>query len=139
MRNASTLAIWSLLVAFGGCGPDDGLERVVVAGRVSYKGQPVEYGQLRFRPQSDTEGPVTIAAVREGRYLADSQGGVPVGEHRVEILAYNLKAVGGNWPTGPGANPPPQVLPSRYNKQSELRAMVPPKAETLNIDFDLAQ
>ena len=132
------MAALSVLLPLAGCGSGDGLERVVVSGSVSFKGQPVDFGQLRFKPQAGTAGPVTIAPVREGRYLADARGGVPVGEHRVEILSFDMKAVDSQWPSGPGANPPPQLLPAKFNTRSQLKAAVVTSAEPMTLDFDLS-
>lgn len=138
MLRTSTMVALSVLLPLAGCDSGDGLERVVVSGSVNFKGIPVEYGQLRFKPQGGTAGPVTIASVRDGRYVADGQGGVPVGEHRVEILSYDMKAVGGQWPGGPGANPPPQLLPAKFNTRSQLNAAVVSSAEPMTLDFDLS-
>lgn len=138
MKLSSTLFGVTLL-SLVGCGASDGLQRVVVSGQVSYQGTPVEHGQVRFVPHSEIAGPVTIASICDGRYTADGQGGVPVGEHRVELLSYDLKAVGGKWPTGPGASPPPQLLPAKYNKHSELHASVQQGSEPLTIDFELTR
>ena len=136
MRLPTTILLACLAFAPMGCGSSDDLQRVVVSGRVTFKGQPVEFGQLRFKPESSTRGPVTIAPVREGKYLADNQGGVPVGEHIVEILSYDMKAVNGKWPDGPGSNPPPQILPAKFNTQSQLTVSID-GTKAITHDFDL--
>ena len=121
MKSSFKTTALTLLVALTSCGTGDGLQRIVASGEVNYQGMPVEYGQVRFVPQSETSGPVTIASVRDGRYTANGQGGVPVGEHRVEVLSYELKTVGSKWPTGPGSPPPPQLIAANYNTLSELQ------------------
>jgi hypothetical protein len=74
----------------GGCGPS-GLERAVLSGTVTYQGQPVKEGLIRFIPIKGTEGPSWGAHIIDGRYKAAGKGGVPVGTHKVEILAYRTK------------------------------------------------
>lgn len=44
-------------------------------------------GFVRFVPIGDTHGPATSARIFDGKYRADNRGGVPLGTHRVEIIA----------------------------------------------------
>jgi hypothetical protein len=106
-----------LLAIVAGCGRGDGLNRVVVAGKVTLNGTPAEVGQIRFIPQGDTPGPVTIQPIEYGDYLCDHKGGVPAGEHRVEILIWDPKVPP---PRGPGGPQRPQWAPEKYNQKSEL-------------------
>ena len=71
-----------------GCGRD-GPDRTVVSGAVRYRGQPVKEGEIRFYPLPGTETPMALALIRDGQYVADGLGGVPVGKHKVEITAYS--------------------------------------------------
>lgn len=103
-----------------GCG-GDGLDRAIVAGAVSYRGQPVQDGQIRFIPQEGTPGPVTIAPITSGQYRCDRLGGVPVGMHRVEILAFDPNSTS---PGGPGQPPRKQLLPAKFHQNSQLIANV---------------
>ncbi len=49
----------ALLVAgIVGCGSSGGLEKVIVSGNVSFKGQPVENGDIFFYPMPGTRGPM---------------------------------------------------------------------------------
>jgi len=122
----------ALLLA--GCGPGDGIQRVPATGEVTYGGQPVLEGQIRFIPQAGTTGPVTVEKVVEGRYETETSGGVPVGTHRVEIRAYDPKVPP---PQGPGMPPRPQLLPAKYNAQSVLELTVDSDESRLAHDFHL--
>ena len=122
------------IVLMAGCGPDDGLQRVRMHGRVTYQGEPVMDGQIRFSPEPDTEGPLSIAKVVGGKYTYDAQGGVPAGTHRIRIRAWdpNLPI-----PQGPTDPERPQILPTKYNKESELALKIEEQGGWLEKDFNL--
>src|SRR5689334_11757673 len=121
MKTALLLAVPLIAIALTvGCSKSDRLERVLVSGAVTYKGQPVEKGQIRFIPADGTKGPVTVDPIDQGQYTTKNTSGVPVGTHRVEILGYDAKQYASAG-TGPGAPPVPQLLPKKYNLQSELK------------------
>ena len=63
----------------------------MVRGAATLNGSPIEDGQIRYVPIEKTVGPTTIARITNGEYVCDAKGGVPVGKHRVEILAWDPK------------------------------------------------
>jgi hypothetical protein len=76
------------LAISSGCG-DRGFERVVVSGTVTHNGKPLPDGAIRFTPVSTSDVPTNGAMIVDGKYRIDSQGGVPVGTHRVRIEAFS--------------------------------------------------
>lgn len=127
-------AIGVLVIYFVGCGPSDGITRVEVNGNVQLDGSPVVRGQIRFVPEVGTLGPVTIEEIREGRYSARHDGGVPVGTHRVEILAWDPTVP---FSFGPGQKTPDQLVPAKYNDNSELTVTLDDSTNPVVKDFDL--
>ena len=123
---AATLAL--------GCGGSE-LDRIPVAGSVTFQGQPVEKGQIRFIPQGGTKGPVTVEPINAGHYETTNAGGVPVGSHRVEIRGYNAHDYA-TAPTGPGSPPVKQLLPAKFNTATELTATLNAESDP-NLDFEL--
>jgi hypothetical protein len=123
-----------LIVIVAGCGRGDGLNRVVVSGTVTLDGLPAEVGQIRFIPQGDTPGPVTISPIDGGRYESNEFGGVPAGGHRVEILVWDPKVPP---PRGPGGPQRPQWAPEKYNRKSELTFEVADSGGTAIKDWNL--
>ena len=91
LRGPSFLAFLLLAVALLGCnsGSEDRYERVPASGSVTFEGQRVVDGQIRFAPQPGTKVPVVIEAIRDGQYTTEKSGGIPVGGYRVEIRAYD--------------------------------------------------
>ena len=128
-----------IFLALSGCGGDSGPDRVILTGTVSYQGQPIEKGVIRFIPSAGTKGPTSGAVIIDGAYEAKARGGVPVGTQRVEIRA--------NRPTGEPKpkdkqhldifpDPQEQYLPKRYNDESELTLEVKAGEKTHNFDLE---
>jgi hypothetical protein len=134
MQRLNILIAISCLLAAAGCGRGDGLTRVIVSGSVSLDGTSVEDGQIRYIPVEATVGPVTIAPIKQGNYVCDARGGVPVGKHRVEILVWDPKVP---QPKGPGGDPRPQWAPPQFNTKSELTADIAEGDGRLTKDFKL--
>ena len=114
-----------------GCG-GDGLGRVPISGEVTYDGQPVVDGVIRFEPQRGTNMPVVIEPVKNGRYTTESTGGVPPGSYQVKILSYHPDDPP---PSGPTSPPRRQLLPKKYNSQSTLEVVIETGQEKLTQDF----
>ena len=131
----TTLATLACVVcfAFTGCGQSSDFDKVVVTGRVTLDGQPIPNGEIRFIPDAGTKGPISGGPIKDGAYKAEGRGGVPVGEHVVEIRAYRPQ--GGPQAAAAEGGPAEQYLAAKYNDQTTLRATIDPSTETQ--DFEL--
>ena len=123
-----------LLPSLHGCGRGDGIQRVTVSGSVTFRGQPVEVGQIRFVPESGTAAPLVTEPIADGRYATSTSGGVAAGHYRVEIRAFDSSAPK---PMGPGDPPWPQLLAEKYNARSQLTANVESDEREKTLDFHL--
>ena len=138
-QRCKEFALFSAVVvsAFAaGCGRSAGEGRILVAGHVHFDGQPVAVGQIRFIPAEGTSGPITVTAIKNGRYTTQASSGVPHGTHRVEITAYDAEEYA-NAPRGPGNPPVRQLLPDKFNRQSTLTATFAAGSASAGQDFDL--
>jgi hypothetical protein len=138
-RNVARLLMMAALllplIPVAGCGSSDGLKKVVVRGQVSFDGQPIKNGEIRFFPLENTPGPVSGAPIRDGLYIADTKGGVPVGKHRVEIEAY--KPPGGVYnPDAAAARV--QYMPKKFNQASDLTTDISDDQDPVVRDFLLS-
>lgn len=133
-RRESWLALVVAAIHLVGCGSSDGIARVEVEGNVSLGGVPVTRGQIRFVPDEGTQGPVTIEEVRDGRFTCRHEGGVPIGQHRVEILAWDPSAP---FTFGPGQKTPDQLVPEKYNVDSELVVTLDGSSNPVVKNFEL--
>jgi hypothetical protein len=103
MRNwrgrALSAAGLALTLALTGCGPDNGLTMGRVSGVVTYKGEPVEFGDILFLPDSDkgNSGVPSMGRIeKDGRYTMSTQDagdGVIAGYHKVGIRALDPEPV----------------------------------------------
>lgn len=122
-----------------GCGR--GSERVVVTGAVTYRGQPIPQGSVGFYPCEGTGGSPAIVAIADGKYIAESQGGIPVGSYRVVILGVRKdtrRPESKTFDDGlPPLDPVEQYLPAKYNAKTELKVTVEPSRSSLTRDFTL--
>jgi hypothetical protein len=133
------------LVALSGCG-SNGPARAVVVGKVTYQGEPVADGEIRFTPVKGTTGPLSVVKIVDGQFRADRLGGVPVATQRVEILAYRADPrykgqEKNNPPMYSAAEWPPKVqyLPEKYNTKSELEFVVEGGHGEVQHDFELTK
>ena len=79
---------------------------------------------------------MSIAEILDGKYSCKHAGGVPIGEHRVEILAWDPTVP---LPTGPGQKTPNQLAPKKYNVESEIVVTLDDSTNPVVKDFDLKQ
>jgi hypothetical protein len=149
----------SLVVAIVGCGKKSRWEKVVLEGEVTFDGNKVTNGDIRFIPAHSSMGPTAGADIVDGHYRVTNKGGVPVGKHRVVLRAFIIEGVGsasgdeevGDLLGGPAprrsrSKPPipvyqvegrPQFLPPAYNSQSPLTVEVTGEENPQKEDFNM--
>ena len=85
------IAFCSLIVAsLAGCGKN-GVERVTISGKVTFRGQPVPSGIISFTPDAKkgNRGPQGVAKIADGHYTTNDHGkGSVRGPQLVEIRGY---------------------------------------------------
>ncbi len=133
----------TLLLLFGcaficGCG-NQGPERATVSGTVTFNGRPVQLGFIRFVPSRETPAPVSGAEIHDGRYAVTAWGGVPVGTHKIEVLAHRAGQQGEAAPSPSGflQTGGQQYIPEKYNTKSELGITVPVGSGKITKNLDL--
>ena len=93
-----------------GCGKKRDL--IPVAGKVTYKGQPLKFGNVLFQPESGPPAKGEIAA--DGTYTLTTEGqpGALEGHHRVEVRCLDNQAQRPK----PGAEPTAgkSLIPEKY-------------------------
>ncbi len=126
-----------------GCGRE-GPERVIVSGTITYRGEPLKEGQIRFFPTKGTQAPMSGADVVDGRYTVKAKGGVAIGTHRIEIIAHRpdpkyAELTKSLPPDATELERPPQqqYIPEKYNSQTELKITIPPDSRKITKNFEL--
>lgn len=126
----ATLFVAALTIGSVGCGAR-GPEMGDVVGTVTYRGKPVSTGTITFMPETPG-APMAYAQIKDDGsfegYTEEFGKGVPVGKHRVMIMAVEEK--------GPEAAAV-ALLPFRYSSdhQSGLTAEVAPGENQVNFDL----
>lgn len=112
-------AAFCLLAALG-CSNEP--RREVVRGKVTFKGQPVNEGMIRFLIDNRASAQ---GKINKGEYRIDEHGGVPVGSGKVEIEAFEdtSKVVYASI-DGKKVHEARQILPAKYNEKSELKVEI---------------
>ena len=129
-RWALLLALTTTLGCFGGR-PD--LDFGNVSGKVTLQGEPLADATVRFQP---TTGRPSYGKTNEnGEYSLNFMGkewGAIVGDHQVAITTEdrieNPETGESRWQS--------EILPPKYNKQSELTAVVEPGENQIDFTLD---
>ncbi len=148
------------VIALTGCDRNGRWEKVIVEGDVTYDGNKVLNGDIRFIPTSASMGPTAGAEIIDGHFRLTNKGGVPVGTHRVALRAFIIDGIGsasgegesGDLLAGPRVKKKkrekpsipiymvegrPQFLPPIYNKKSPLTVEITgkdnPQIENFNM------
>ena len=130
MRLLSCVAAAGLLLILSGCSD---LDRVVVSGRVTYNGQPVPKGTIRF---IINDRPTAMGTIENGQYKVDHHGGVPLGTGKVEIEGFeNTDKLVHGGATGVKVYEVKPILPPKYNTKTELTVEITPGNNEKNFDL----
>lgn len=139
-RLVAVVALGFLSGLLVGCGRE-GLERVIVGGRVTYLGQPLKEGEIRLVPVKGAKLPSSAGYIVDGQYTIDANGGVPVGAYKVQIEAYrDISPTAGPKAAQRDSDIPPsrkQYIPRKYNADSMLELDIPPGSGRMTKDLQL--
>ena len=125
MPNVRLLTGWVLVlftITLGCGGGSKGPLTAVVSGKVTLDGEPLADGSINFIP-ADGKGTPSGAKIAKGYYSAS----VPLGDKRVEIQASKVigqKVAYEGDPNSPKYDIKQELIPSRYNAESKLKATV---------------
>ena len=131
MMRVTAASILCGCLILAGCS-SDGVETATVSGEVTLDNQPLAAGNIQFRPLSG-DAPTAGAEIKDGKFEAQ----VPVTKMRVEITAN--KVVGQrkayDAPNSPVADEVVELIPPRYNANSELTLDVKEGTQTVRYDL----
>jgi hypothetical protein len=125
-------------LAFAACSQQEytGAKRYALSGKVSYDGQPIDWGSISFLPKAGSEQRVSGGLITDGKYSVPEAQGANAGMHRVEIRWRKLTGRKIRDPdSGEMYDERKEGLPPRFHADSELTAEVSDKQTTF--DFDL--
>jgi len=113
-----------------GCGPS-GPELGEVTGKVTLDGEPVHRATIIFQPVAEGGSPSIAETQEDGSYelYYTDRPGALIGEHEVMITT------GRQISTEEGGGEVPEMLPPKYNEQTELRKTVEEGGNVINFDL----
>ncbi len=88
-RHACLIGLPLCLIALG-CGSESRVERFGLSGQITFEGEPIPFGWLVFKP---AHGPGATANIENGTYRTRAGWGTVGGQHSVEIVAFDGKAI----------------------------------------------
>ncbi len=142
MRQLGRVALAAVAaVALLGCSGKSSTKQPV-SGVVTWKGQPLGSGMIRFLPQDAAGGPKTeaVAVIEQGRYAVPRESGLDPGVYRVMVSSPDPKSGQGPPDAAPGDRggyAAKERIPAKYNAQSKVTFEVRAGGENtfdLNID-----
>lgn len=127
-----TFAIMGGLFALSllaGCG--DSFPMSEVAGKLTIDGQPFD-GAIQFSPV-DGNAPTAGGLIKAGQFLVK----VPPGEMKVSVSAAKVVGKKKIYDTADSPEMPitEEALPARYNEKTELKFLVQPGSNTMNLEL----
>ncbi len=141
------LAFSAALVLAAGCrggASYDGPPRAAVKGKVTLDGNPLPYGSISFMTSGSAGGTRNASAgIRNGEYAIAEENGPNLGVYTVSITGFGKAPPPAAQPTAEGEPAPtqenvdlgPQVVPKKYNGETQLKADI--KAGPNVCDFEL--
>lgn len=132
------LAAVAIAAAASGCNQRNypGPKRYPLSGKVSYEGQPIDFGSISFLPSGEGTQRVSGGLIENGVYSVPEDQGANAGKHRVEIRWRKMTGKKRRDPdSGEMYDERSEGLPPRFHSESELTADV--SATQTTFDFDL--
>lgn len=115
----------------------------IISGTVTLDGAPLEHGIVQFYSATPkTNSMVSSTTIRMGEFQLDPKGGLPPGTYKAAISS--IKTSGSN-SNGSGdkmdaADTAIEVIPSKYNTETELTCeIVPGKPTTVHFELSSDQ
>lgn len=127
LQSLATATIALLITA--GCSEN----KVEVSGRVTFDGQPIDHGTIRFA-SDDGQGPTAGATIKGGRYQTE----VTIGPKTVQIDGYRQTGEEKQNPADPSSPMVPTyepIVPAKFNRESTLSAEITRSQKELNFDL----
>ncbi len=132
-KGAILLFVGAGFLFLAACSGDSG-GRHSLSGTVTYKGQKVHGGLIEFHPKGG-ESTFTGAPIENGLYVIPAKQGLMPGTYLVRIY-WQSGAVFAAEAGGVTPPDPKEMIPAKYNKESNLVRDVKPETTTLDFHLD---
>jgi hypothetical protein len=109
-----------------------------VSGQVTFDGQPLPEGNIKFDPAGESQGAAGAAKIQDGRYEIPLDSGMLAGKFLVSVTANKKtgRTVKQFDSTTATMDEIIQYIPDRYNVQSELQVDLTPGPNQKDFQLD---
>lgn len=127
-----------VLVGCGGGAGYEGPQRAEITGAVTLDGKPLEDGSIAFQPRNEDQKPAG-GIIAGGQYKIPEGKGPTMGEYDVYITAMGetkeVPVIDGGEETGEFEVVGEQLIPKKYNEETELNVNVTESVHEFNFDL----
>lgn len=137
------LAFSMISVLVAGCGGSSGLKTISASGKISYKGEPLQFGTVTFSPVDPQVAAATSAPIMNGHFQTEKGQGVTAGDYKVVVNVQRIPPdlnETSKQKSKPGGKPAREFLiPQKYSsyKTTDLELNVAKNAGSVSKNFDL--
>jgi len=127
----ASLACFLLMPVWAGCNGGPAMGKI--SGEVTMDGQPLKAGRILFTPE-DGQGQTGGGTIADGKFLVE----VPPAKMKVQINASKVigkRAAYEGVPNSPMDDVVQEIIPKRYNDQTELSQDVKPGAQSVKYEL----
>lgn len=120
-KSAHLLVALLMVLTLAGCGKS--VETGTLTGKVTYKGQPLEFGSVMLQPKDG--GPVARGTIgADGTYsmAIDGKPGAPIGVNQVRVTCFTSQRPGAD--SGGEKSVGDSLIPERYSRFSSSGLLV---------------
>ncbi len=149
-RSVLLVGVTAGSVLCAGCGGDDLTRRYSASGSVTYKGEPLESGEIIFAPVDPNQGFAASAVIQNGSFtlttMTEKDGAVP-GQYKVAVTSRDidvakLKSASGRLTTNPAVlgkaiRSAKSLVPKKYESSSSSPLTAEVKPQSNSFSFDL--
>jgi hypothetical protein len=137
MRFLCLLTLSAMAVGCGGSKTYDGPDRVAISGKVTFDEEPVDAGMISFIPESREKHRPASAVITKGEYTIPEAQGPNEGAYKVEIRWSRPtgEQILDTQDTGEMIDVTKEVIPAKFNTQSELSEEITKQTNTFNYDL----
>lgn len=126
------------MLSLVGCEGSDSLGRRALTGQVTLDGAPIKQGSIRFESEAGAGAVLaTGAPIVDGAYALPREGGLADGKYKVFVTASEPDTRSADEIMNNPGPPAKELVPAKYNVNSELVATIPTDLVDGKLNFAL--
>lgn len=137
-RTIAPVLCFAFVLSLVGCEGSDSLGRRALTGQVTLDGAPIKQGSIRFESEAGAGAVLaTGAPIVDGAYALPREGGLADGKYKVFVTASEPDTRSADEIMNNPGPPAKELVPAKYNVNSELVATIPTDLVDGKLNFAL--